>query len=183
MNTALIRICKGCGVVTAIDMDNTPEHKKDMELHGHTICEVPQEDAMTYWKSAGKCKCKTIIEENAEEPPYIEAIRVSIIKESKYNPKYGNTKLCKCGHPYYRHFDTSEDMEAVGCKHCFCMGFEEGNDQANGGGIEQEEILTVDEFKEKLRNSKYTNIHDFYTDFVKCNPSANDIQEINKIIG
>lgn len=55
MNTALIRICNGCGVVTAIDMDNTPEHKKDMELHGHTIYEVS--DAMTYWKTAGKCKC------------------------------------------------------------------------------------------------------------------------------
>jgi calcineurin-like phosphoesterase family protein len=42
-----------------------------------------------------------------------------------YNPKYGDERLCKCGHPYYRHFDTYDNMEPVGCKYCQCGFFEE----------------------------------------------------------
>jgi hypothetical protein len=57
------------------------------------------------------------------EKPYIEEKVVTIVK--KYNPKYGDDRICKCGHPYYRHFDTYEDMENVGCKYCHCYEFEE----------------------------------------------------------
>ena len=35
-----------------------------------------------------------------------------------YDPKFGDEKLCMCGHPYYRHFDTYEEMSPVGCKYC-----------------------------------------------------------------
>jgi len=35
-----------------------------------------------------------------------------------YNPDFGDDKLCVCGHTYYRHFDTYDDMEPVGCKYC-----------------------------------------------------------------
>lgn len=56
-----------------------------------------------------------------EEQPYIET--VSIIKESRYNPNYGDDRLCKCGHPYYRHFDTYDNMTNVGCKYCQCGQF------------------------------------------------------------
>lgn len=31
--------------------------------------------------------------------------------------------MCVCGHTYYRHFDTWDDMEAVGCKYCGCKEF------------------------------------------------------------
>ena len=41
----------------------------------------------------------------------------------KYNPKFGDDRECECGHPYYRHFDTYEDMEACGCKYCGCYEF------------------------------------------------------------
>jgi hypothetical protein len=35
-----------------------------------------------------------------------------------YDPKFGDNRLCLCGHPYYRHFDTYEEMAPVGCKYC-----------------------------------------------------------------
>lgn len=35
-----------------------------------------------------------------------------------YDPKYGDDRMCKCGHRYYRHFDTYDRMSAVGCKYC-----------------------------------------------------------------
>lgn len=35
-----------------------------------------------------------------------------------YDPFYGDDKPCICGHPYYRHFDTYDDMAPVGCKYC-----------------------------------------------------------------
>lgn len=31
----------------------------------------------------------------------------------------------ECGHAYYRHFDTYEDMRAIGCKYCQCWTFVE----------------------------------------------------------
>jgi len=58
-----------------------------------------------------------------EEEPYIHKIITT--EEILYNPKYGDDRICKCGHPYYRHFDTYEDMRAVGCKYCDCHVFEE----------------------------------------------------------
>lgn len=55
--TALIRICDGCGVVTAVDMENTPGHKAEMYVRGQTIQEVTKEDALLIWKKAGRCMC------------------------------------------------------------------------------------------------------------------------------
>jgi hypothetical protein len=39
-----------------------------------------------------------------------------------YDPNFGDDRLCTCGHPYYRHFDTYEDMYPVGCKYCHGTG-------------------------------------------------------------
>lgn len=58
-----------------------------------------------------------------ESKPYI--IDINIEKIYKYNPNFGDDRLCKCGHTYYRHFDSYEDMEAVGCKYCQCFHFED----------------------------------------------------------
>jgi len=55
------------------------------------------------------------------EKPYIETRRVVIDRE--YNPKYGDSKICVCGHTYGRHFDGYEDMSDVGCKYCQCHTF------------------------------------------------------------
>jgi hypothetical protein len=46
----------------------------------------------------------------------------------KYNPDYGDDRVCVCGHVYYRHFDTYEEMEPVGCKYCGCSEFVEEPD-------------------------------------------------------
>lgn len=58
-----------------------------------------------------------------KDTPYIETevIVKAIFRE--YNPDYGDNKLCKCGHTYYRHFDSYENMAPVGCKYCQCEEF------------------------------------------------------------
>jgi len=45
-----------------------------------------------------------------------------------YDPKFGDDRVCQCGHPYYRHFDSHEDMAPVGCKYCQCERFVEKTD-------------------------------------------------------
>jgi len=43
-----------------------------------------------------------------------------------WDEKHDQDALCaKCGHAYYRHFDTYADMEPVGCKYCSCDAFVE----------------------------------------------------------
>jgi hypothetical protein len=59
-----------------------------------------------------------------KDAPYTYTFSVEIT--SHYNPKYGDSRICICGHPYCRHFDTYEDMAAIGCKYCQCeTGFVE----------------------------------------------------------
>lgn len=41
----------------------------------------------------------------------------------EYDPNFGDDKICSCGHKYYRHFDTYDDMAAIGCKYCSCLSF------------------------------------------------------------
>lgn len=55
-----------------------------------------------------------------EDSPYING---------KYNPNYGDNRLCECGHSYVRHFDPYEDMEPCGCKYCSCYRFKESKYQ------------------------------------------------------
>ena len=56
--SALIRRCDGCQTVTAIDLDNTLKHKREMQLLGQTVYEVTGEEARTHFKSAGPCRCR-----------------------------------------------------------------------------------------------------------------------------
>ena len=42
-----------------------------------------------------------------------------------YDPSFGNDKVCKCGHPYYRHFDSYDNNAPVGCKYCGCDEWEQ----------------------------------------------------------
>lgn len=59
----------------------------------------------------------------ADQQPYLEEVVTETVR--KYNPKYGDDRVCKCGHKYERHFDAYEDMAPVGCKYCDCFAFEE----------------------------------------------------------
>jgi hypothetical protein len=36
----------------------------------------------------------------------------------EYDPSIADDTLCLCGHTYYRHFDTYDNMSPVGCKYC-----------------------------------------------------------------
>ena len=45
--------------------------------------------------------------------------------KSYYNSSFGDDKVCECGHTYYRHFDSYEDMDPIGCKYCQCYTFKE----------------------------------------------------------
>lgn len=58
--------------------------------------------------------------------PYLEVHSIETTRN--YNPDYGDDRICKCGHPYYRHFDTYEGMSPVGCKYCGCYTFVEKAD-------------------------------------------------------
>lgn len=57
------------------------------------------------------------------ESPYIKERVVTIVL--KYNPDYGDDRVCECGHKYHRHFDSYSNMDAVGCKYCECNLFKE----------------------------------------------------------
>jgi len=57
------------------------------------------------------------------EKPYL--IVHTVVTEHKYNPKYGDDRICVCGHIYYRHFDWMDDHYPVGCKYCQCFEFVE----------------------------------------------------------
>lgn len=62
----------------------------------------------------------------AKEEPYL--FEEIVVKKRVYNPNYGNDRLCKCGHTYYRHFDSDENMQPVGCEDCDCFVFIQGKE-------------------------------------------------------
>lgn len=67
--------------------------------------------------------------------PYIVTYSVNIHRE--YNPHFGDDKECKCGHVYYRHFDSYEGMEACGCKYCQCYHFELAQSEIREGKLNE----------------------------------------------
>lgn len=58
-----------------------------------------------------------------KQKPYVEEVIININK--KYNPEYGDSRICICNHTYDRHFDSYDDMKSIGCKYCQCYNFEE----------------------------------------------------------
>jgi len=61
------------------------------------------------------------------EEPYIKDKKIII--QEKYNPRYGDDRICKCGHSYHRHFDSYDKMYPCGCKYCPCFRFIESKKQ------------------------------------------------------
>ena len=74
--------------------------------------------------------------------PYIEEHKIKTIR--RYNPEYGDNRICICGHPYHRHFDSYENMRPVGCKYCGCHKFVEAglNGKENKEKIDKLEKFT-----------------------------------------
>ena len=52
----------------------------------------------------------------------------------EYDPEFGDDRICICGHPYHRHFDSYDAMYPVGCKYCPCMTFTEASDAKTQAG-------------------------------------------------
>ena len=73
--------------------------------------------------------CKKI---NQDDQPYLTHIEVSTARKHnrKYDPGSSEDLLCKCGHTYYRHFDSYDYNAPVGCKYCQCDTFEKKEDGA-----------------------------------------------------
>lgn len=81
-----------------------------------------------------------------KEQPYLLTEEVIVKKTYSYNPNYGDDRICVCGHPYYRHFDTYENMLACGCKYCQCFEFiEELN---NTSTFETDDVMIIKVIRE-----------------------------------
>ncbi len=64
----------------------------------------------------------------SDDGPYLMTTVVRTLVAYRFNKKYDHDAKCadpNCGHPYYRHFDTYENMSIVGCKYCPCFWFKE----------------------------------------------------------
>ncbi len=57
--------------------------------------------------------------------PYLTQKTVRTTRRRRYNPNYGDARVCVCGHEYHRHFDTYDVMADIGCKYCPCRSFVE----------------------------------------------------------
>lgn len=115
------------------------------------------------------------------EKPYIEERKVTILH--KYNPNYGDDRLCKCGHPYYRHFDSYDENRPVGCKYCQCHTFEEENEDLIKKALELFENVAENEEDFQLAENaqdSWTELKQAwkaYTDFLKGKYPAEDGKE------
>lgn len=67
--------------------------------------------------------------------PYI--VTKKVVSTRAYNPDYGDERVCICGHTYYRHFDSWEEMDACGCKYCECRTFIEAP------GLDVKQVIVV----------------------------------------
>jgi hypothetical protein len=58
--------------------------------------------------------------------PYLITTVTRTLTAHRFNKAYDQNAKCAepgCDHPYYRHFDTYENMAIVGCKYCICFWF------------------------------------------------------------
>lgn len=104
-----------------------------------------------------------------EEQPYNE----KITRETEYNPNYGDHRICKCNHQYYRHFDTYDHMLPVGCKYCVCDQFIEDPD--SNGCIKKknktqevvESLLNEQDYDPGLLNNHGGGKVDWWLDYIR----------------
>ena len=62
--SALIGECDTCGNITAIDLDDTPEHWREMQHPGRTVKRLPKDEALVLWRERGRrCDHKALIAE------------------------------------------------------------------------------------------------------------------------
>ena len=102
-------------------------------LHVYALDDCPLvilADVANYPENCSKCGAgvsvvvshSTTVKSVGTDPYLIESVTTKV---KKYNPSYGDDRTCKCGHSYYRHFDSCNHMEDVGCIYCDCDTFSE----------------------------------------------------------
>jgi hypothetical protein len=75
-----------------------------------------------------KQKLEELRKRKSELRKQVQEIQEQIDELVAYDPKVGDSTPCaRCGHAYYRHFDSYENMAPVGCKYCRCDAFVEGD--------------------------------------------------------
>lgn len=94
------------------------------------------------------------------QEPYIEEIET--IVHRRYNPNYGNDRICNCGHVYYRHFDSYDNMDAVGCKYCQCGEFVEFAG----------EYSVIDKFVKENDPGRYKELLEIKADYIKIHNAS-----------
>jgi len=113
-------------VVAKMEPENDEEFEKRVKEEENQKRRAIEKEKTEYLRLKAKYGDLQMVDGNLpeiEEEAY--TVTTETVKHYHYNPAYGDDRVCKCGHPYYRHFDTYEDMAAVGCKYCECFHFEE----------------------------------------------------------
>lgn len=121
------RVCKVLEGMYLLDLheheDNKFADKVYMWCHiARGSCENPHED----WQ-ADFLEAEAAVLEAMKAP----SEKCDNSKSRIYDPKYGDDRLCECGHAYYRHFDSYDDMRNIGCKYCDCFSFNEVQSATN----------------------------------------------------
>ena len=60
---ALIGRCDTCGNITAVDLDGTPKHEREMQMPGRTVLRVTKAEAEAAWKTARRCDHNALVAE------------------------------------------------------------------------------------------------------------------------
>lgn len=113
-------------VVGKIEPENDEEYFSRLKREEEEKRAATQREKETYLRLKAKYGDLEMVDgklPDIEEKAY--TYTQEVVTHKHYNPAFGNDKLCKCGHPYYRHFDTYENMYPIGCKYCQCGHFEE----------------------------------------------------------
>ena len=118
----LARVCVLIDVVTGeIRLDRDTESRSRTPQEGFEAleqCLIPM-----------RIRGELLTKSKAVDGPYLVSLREEDIRLNyAYNKDYKGVQTCVCGHDYYRHFDTYENMSTVGCKYCPCFIFEAAED-------------------------------------------------------
>jgi hypothetical protein len=122
--------CNKVLVVGWIEPESDDEYFKRVKEDERRKHEAEEREKTTYLRLKAKYDGVEMVNGNLpsiNEEAY--TVTTEVVKHYHYNPAYGNDRECKCGHPYYRHFDTYENMSTVGCKYCECFHFEEATEE------------------------------------------------------
>lgn len=93
------------------------------DLAGRTIKSVYPQDRNVWLEfEDGEQVCLGFVITDYYDPG---AVGVVVDPPPTYDSNFGDDRICECGHPYYRHFDSYDQNYPIGCKYCHCRDFVE----------------------------------------------------------